>query len=53
MAGPDDDDPFASWFDESDTGSLVRPEDAAGPDDGFELPSVVFAPNVVSPDKYL
>lgn len=38
MAGPDDDDPFASWFDESDTGSLVRPEDAAGPDDGFELP---------------
>ncbi len=38
MAGPDDDDPFASWFDESDTGSLVRPEDAVGPDDGFELP---------------
>lgn len=38
MAGPEDDDPFASWFDEGDTGALVRPEDAADPDDGFELP---------------
>ena len=38
MAGPEDDDPFASWFDEGDTGALVRPEAAADPDDGFELP---------------
>ncbi|MEZ5380719.1 MAG: phosphatidate cytidylyltransferase [Microthrixaceae bacterium] len=38
MAGPEDDDPFASWFDESDTGALVTPDESGDLEDGFELP---------------